>query len=115
MAQAVLNLYPGTEFAVGPSIDDGFYYDFLFKENIKESDLMKIENEMRRINKSRQDFIRKEISKDEAQKMFSNQSFKQELINSADKSEGVSKEIYLFIQMINLAIYVEAHMFKILV
>ena len=33
LAQAVLNLYPGTEFAVGPSIDDGFYYDFLFKEN----------------------------------------------------------------------------------
>ena len=50
LAQAVLNLYPGTEFAVGPSIDDGFYYDFLFKENIKESDLIKIENEMRKIS-----------------------------------------------------------------
>ena len=92
LAQAVLNLYPGTEFAVGPSIDDGFYYDFLFKENIKESDLMKIENEMRKINKSQQDFIRKEISKDEAYKMFSKQSFKQEPINSADISEGVSEE-----------------------
>ena len=34
LAQAVLNLFPGTEFAVGPSIEDGFYYDFLFKENI---------------------------------------------------------------------------------
>jgi threonyl-tRNA synthetase len=92
MAQAVLNLYPGTEFAVGPSIDDGFYYDFLFKENIKESDLIKIENEMRRISKSQQDFVREEISKDEAYKMFSKQTFKQELINSADKSEGVSEE-----------------------
>ena len=50
------------------------------------------ENEMRKINKSQQDFIRKEISKDEAYKMFSKQSFKQELINSADKSEGVSEE-----------------------
>ena len=92
MAQAVLNLYPGTEFAVGPSIDDGFYYDFLFKENIKESDLIKIENEMRRISKSQQDFVREEISKDEAYKMFSKQTFKQELINSADKSEGVSED-----------------------
>ena len=92
MAQAVLNLYPGTEFAVGPSIDDGFYYDFLFKENIKESDLIKIENEMRKINKSQQDFVREEISKDEAYKMFSKQTFKQELINTADKSEGVSEE-----------------------
>ncbi len=92
MAQAVLNLYPGTEFAVGPSIDDGFYYDFLFKENIKETDLIKIENEMRRISKSQQDFVRKEITKDQAHKMFSKQSFKQELINSTDKSEGVSDE-----------------------
>ncbi len=92
MAQAVLNLYPGTEFAVGPSIDDGFYYDFLFKENIKETDLIKIENEMRKISKSQQDFVRDEITKAQAHKMFSNQSFKQELINSADKSEGVSEE-----------------------
>ncbi len=92
LAQAVLNLYPGTEFAVGPSIDDGFYYDFLFEENIKESDLIKIENEMRRISKSQQDFVREEISKDEAHKMFSKQTFKQELINSADKSEGVSED-----------------------
>ena len=74
LAQAVLNLYPGTEFAVGPSIDDGFYYDFLFKENIKESDLIKIENEMRRISKSQQDFVRKEITKDQAHKMFSKKS-----------------------------------------
>ena len=62
LAQAVLNLFPGTEFAVGPSIEDGFYYDFLFKENIKESDLSSIENEMRRINKANQLFIREEIS-----------------------------------------------------
>ena len=92
LAQAVLNLYPGTEFAVGPSIEDGFYYDFLFKENIKESDLIKIENEMRKISKSQQDFVRDEISKDEAYKIFSKQTFKQELINTADKSEGVSEE-----------------------
>ena len=89
LAQAVLNLFPGTEFAVGPSIEDGFYYDFLFKENIKESDLTAIENEMRRINKSNQVFIREEISVDNARKKFIDQQFKQELIATADPSEGI--------------------------
>ncbi len=89
LAQAVLNLFPGTEFAVGPSIEDGFYYDFLFKENIKESDLTAIENEMRRINKSNQVFIREEISIDNAKHKFIDQQFKQELITSADPSEGI--------------------------
>ncbi len=89
LAQAVLNLFPGTEFAVGPPIEDGFYYDFLFKENIKESDLSSIENEMRRINKANQLFIRQEISINDAKNKFSNQQFKQELISSADHSEGV--------------------------
>ncbi len=89
LAQAVLNLFPGTEFAVGPSIEDGFYYDFLFKENIKESDLSSIENEMRRINKANQLFIREEISIDDAKNKFFNQQFKQELITSADPTEGI--------------------------
>ena len=89
LAQAVLNLFPGTEFAVGPPIEDGFYYDFLFKENIKESDLSSIENEMRRINKANQLFIREEISISDAKKKFFKQQFKQELITTADPSEGV--------------------------
>ncbi len=89
LAQAVLNLFPGTEFAVGPSIEDGFYYDFLFKENIKESDLTAIENEMRRINKSNQVFIREEISIDNAKHKFIDQQFKQELITTADPFEGI--------------------------
>ncbi len=89
LAQAVLNLFPGTEFAVGPPIEDGFYYDFMFKENIKESDLSSIENEMRRINKANQLFIREEISINDAKNKFLKQQFKQELIFTADPSEGV--------------------------
>ncbi len=89
LAQAVLNLFPGTEYAVGPPIEDGFYYDFLFKENIKESDLSSIENEMRRINKANQLFIREEISISVAKNKFLKQQFKQELISTADPSEGV--------------------------
>jgi len=89
LAQAVLNLFPGTEFAVGPPIEDGFYYDFLFKENIKESDLSSIENEMKRINKANQLFIREEITINDAKNKFLKQQFKQELITTADPSEGV--------------------------
>ena len=89
LAQAVLNLFPGTEFAVGPPIEDGFYYDFMFKENIKESDLSSIENEMRRINKANQLFIREEISINDAKNKFLKQQFKQELISTADPSEVV--------------------------
>ena len=89
LAQAVLNLFPDTEFAVGPPIEDGFYYDFLFKENIKESDLSSIENEMRRINKANQLFIREKISINDAKNKFLKQQFKQELISTADPSEGV--------------------------
>ena len=92
LAQAVLNLFPGTEFAVGPSIEDGFYYDFLFKDNIKENDLTSIENEMRRINKANQLFVREEISIDDAKKKFVDQQFKQELITTADPSEGVDDD-----------------------
>ena len=92
LAQAVLNLFPGTEFAVGPSIEDGFYYDFLFKDNIKEKDLPSIENEMRRINKANQLFVREEISIDDAKKKFVDQQFKQELITTADPSEGVDDD-----------------------
>ena len=92
LAQAVLNLFPGTEFAVGPPIEDGFYYDFLFKDNIKENDLTSIENEMRRINKANQVFVREEISLDDAKKKFVDQQFKQELITTADPSEGVDDD-----------------------
>ena len=92
LAQAVLNLFPGTEFAVGPSIEDGFYYDFLFKDNIKENDLTSIENEMRRINKANQLFVREEISINDAKKKFVDQQFKQELITTADPSEGVDDD-----------------------
>ena len=63
LAQAVLNLYPDAQFGVGPSIENGFYYDFLFANPIKENDLTNIEQEMKNIAKSSQSFIRSEITK----------------------------------------------------
>ena len=92
LAQAVLNLYPDAQFGVGPSIEDGFYYDFLFTDPLKESDLSNIEKEMERIAKSSQDFIRTEVSKKEALKLFKNQDLKKELIETAESGEGVGSE-----------------------
>jgi len=93
LAQAVLNLYPNAKYGVGPSIENGFYYDFLFKDPLKEGDLIEIEKEMIRITKSAQEFTKSEISKKEAKKLFKNQSFKVELIESAESEEGVSEDI----------------------
>ena len=92
LAQAVLNLYPDAKYGVGPSIDNGFYYDFLFNDPLKESDLNLIEKEMTNIINNGQDFIKSEISKSDAKEQFKNQSFKIELIDSAESDEGVSEE-----------------------
>ena len=92
LAQAVLNIFPNTEFGVGPSIENGFYYDFKFTKPISESDLEQIETEMKKIVKSKQQFIRDELSKKDALKLFKKQSFKVELIKSAESSEGVSND-----------------------
>lgn len=91
LAQAVLNLYPGTLYGVGPDIEDGFYYDFLFKDNISEIDLPKIEVEMLRLVKEKQPFVKSISSKSEAMVIFDKQKFKKELIESADSNEGVDE------------------------
>jgi len=93
LAQAVLNLYPGTSYGVGPSIENGFYYDFKFSEPISEVELEKIEKEMLRISQSKQDFLRNTISKEEAKTIFQKQPLKLELIDSAESSEGVENDI----------------------
>ena len=92
LAQAVLNLYPDAQFGVGPSIENGFYYDFLFANPIKESDLTNIEQEMKNIAKSSQSFIRSEITKKDAIKIFKKQKLKIELIESAESDEGVGSD-----------------------
>ena len=93
LAQAVLNLYPDAKYGVGPSINNGFYYDFLFKEPLKESDLTDIEKEMINITKNAQNFTKSEITKKDAKKLFKNQSFKIELIESAESEEGVLDDV----------------------
>lgn len=83
MAEAILNLYPGTKIAIGPAIDNGFYYDFDFPKGTKftETDFPAVEKEMRKILAGNHEFIRKEVFKEEALKLFADQDYKVELIN----------------------------------
>ena len=89
LAQAVLNLYPDTQYGVGPDIEDGFYYDFLFDQTISDDDLPKIEKEMTRLTGEKQPFSKSFMDKSKALNLFKNQEFKKELINTADSTEGV--------------------------
>jgi threonyl-tRNA synthetase len=85
MAQAVTRLFPGTKVAIGPSTENGFYYDFLFppppEGTITAEDLPAVEEEMKRIVNSRQDFVRVEVTREEAKKRFAGEPFKIELID----------------------------------
>ncbi len=80
MAQAVLKLFPGAKVAIGPAIDNGFYYDFDLPRPIKEEDLGEIEKEMRRIVSGNHDFVRTEVTKEQALAQFADQPYKIELI-----------------------------------
>jgi threonyl-tRNA synthetase len=84
MAEAVLHLYPGAKFGIGPAIDDGFYYDFQFPVPIAVEDLPAIEKEMRRIISGGFEFSRREVSKEEARAIFADQPFKLELIDGLE-------------------------------
>jgi threonyl-tRNA synthetase len=84
MAEAVMHLFPGTQFGIGPAIDDGFYYDFLLPTPITNENLPAIEKEMRRIISGGYPFTRKEVSKEEAKALFADQPFKLELIDGLE-------------------------------
>ncbi|MFC2008746.1 threonine--tRNA ligase [Chloroflexota bacterium] len=84
MAEAVLQLFPDAKFAIGPAIDEGFYYDFGLPRALTPDDLPTIEDRMRVIAKEDSPFVRKEISKGEAQSLFADQPYKLELIEDLD-------------------------------
>ena len=93
MAQAVKELYPETKITIGPSIKDGFYYDFDRDTPFTVEDLEKIEKKMNEIIKSNLSFERTEVSKDEARKIFKDESYKIELINEIpDEKVSIYKQ-----------------------
>lgn len=90
LAATIQELFPGTKFAIGPAIENGFYYDFDFLSPISENDLKRIEEKMKGLIKENIKFQKKIISKKEAQKIFKEQPYKLELIKELTKDKLVS-------------------------
>jgi threonyl-tRNA synthetase len=86
LAEAVRRLYPGVKIAIGPPIENGFYYDFEFPEPISEADLPRIEEEIMRELREGRAWERQEISRDEARRRFEQEGeeYKVELVDTAD-------------------------------
>ncbi len=89
LAQAVLRLWPGAHFAIGPVIEDGFYYDFELPggAHFSDEDLETIEATMREIMAEDQPFIRHEHTIAEGLSLFADQPFKQEIINAVEAGQ----------------------------
>jgi threonyl-tRNA synthetase len=90
MAEAVLHLFPGAKFAIGPAIEEGFYYDFDLPRPLTPEDLEVIEARMREIIKDAYPFERREISQEDGQQMFADQPYKLELIADMPEDEIIS-------------------------
>ena len=80
LAQAVCRLWPGTRYAIGPTVHDGFYYDLAIPAHVSADDLPRIEETMRAIVAEDQPFIREEVSRSEALARLEDQDFKREII-----------------------------------
>ena len=89
LARAVQNLYPGTKLAIGPTIKDGFYYDFEFKKPISTDDLERIEKEMTKIINSKSSITKKLYSKKDAIAVFKSkkETYKESIIEESDQSD----------------------------
>lgn len=85
MAEAVLERFPEGKVAIGPAIDDGFYYDFDLPRALNPEDLKEIEQRMRKLIAGREHFERREVSAEEAKKIFADQPYKIELIEGLEK------------------------------
>src|SRR5215208_2382203 len=90
MAQAVSDLFPGTKYAIGPAIADGFYYDFDLPDgqHFSDDDLERIESRMREIVKSDAPFVREELDREHAIATFADQPYKIEIIERVDPDDS---------------------------
>ncbi len=90
MAEAVLEMFPTAQIAIGPAIENGFYYDFDLPRALNLEDLEEISERMRNIIGEDKPFVRTVVSRDEAKKIFAGQHYKQELIEAIPEDEEVS-------------------------
>lgn len=87
MAQAVMDLFPGTKFGFGPAIDEGFYYDFQLPRPATPDDLPAIEARMKEIIKGKHPFKHTDLSIDQARKQFADQPFKLDQVEALARGE----------------------------
>ncbi|MGH2591672.1 MAG: threonine--tRNA ligase, partial [Actinomycetota bacterium] len=87
LAQAACDLWPGTRYAIGPPVEDGFYYDLELPGPISESDLAKIEDRMGEIVAADQPFVREELPRAQALERFADQPYKREIVETLEESE----------------------------
>jgi len=93
MAEAILSIFPDAKFAIGPAIEDGFYYDFDLPRPLTPEDLPVIEKKMNEIVKANLPFKRRDLTKNEAKKLFANQPYKLELLEEiSDDKVGVYEQ-----------------------
>ena len=86
LAQAVCDLYPGAKYAIGPAVQDGFYYDFALPEPVGKAELAKVDRRMRQIVKANQPFVREDVARAEALERLALQPFKVEVIEGIEES-----------------------------
>jgi threonyl-tRNA synthetase len=90
MAEAVLELFPGTQIAIGPAIENGFYYDFDLPRPLVNEDLETITEKMKAIIAEDLTFEKKVVTRSEARELFKDQVYKLELLNAIEEDEEVS-------------------------
>ena len=92
LAKAVIEIFgkENVQYAIGPLIADGFYYDFMLPRTVTNDDFKAIEDKKHEINKRREDWVRKEVSREEALSIFKSQKFKTELINDLPEDELIT-------------------------
>ena len=92
LAKAVFEIFgkENVQYAIGPQIADGFYYDFILPRQVNKDDFKMIENKMREILKRREDWTEKEMSRAEALELFQGQKFKTELIEDLPEDERIT-------------------------
>ncbi len=87
LAYAVTTLYPGTRVAIGPVVENGFYYDFAFKSPVTTKDFSRIEQKMNELKKKDFAFTQKWVSVKEAKELFKDEPYKMEIIAEIEKGE----------------------------
>lgn len=92
LAKAVIEIFgkENVQYAIGPQIADGFYYDFVLPRTITNDDFKTIEDKMHEILKRKEDWTRKEVSREEALEIFKDQKFKTELIEDLPEDEKIT-------------------------